>query len=150
DELQGESGADTLYGGADNDRLFGGFGDDILNGTNPDNFQPAIYEQDTLIGGVGADLFVLGDRQQVYYNDCNPNDGGATSYGVLEDFNPQQDRIQLRGSANDYQLSFYDNGRGGTGANLFYVGENAVPERIGIFASLDSQLTLEDVAFSYL
>ncbi|MDZ8184151.1 MAG: SBBP repeat-containing protein [Nostoc sp. ChiSLP02] len=47
----------------------------------------------------GSDRFVLGDWIQSYYNQSGYND-----FGFIFDFNPNQDTIQLRGSAADYEL----------------------------------------------
>jgi Domain of unknown function (DUF4114)/Beta-propeller repeat len=47
----------------------------------------------------GADTFVLGDWKKAYYQKSGYND-----FGFIFDFNSKQDKIQLHGSAKDYQL----------------------------------------------
>ena len=51
------------------------------------NLAPQIGEQDTLIGGAGADRFSLGDRQRIYYDDGNANSSGEIDFAVIRDFN---------------------------------------------------------------
>ena len=148
DRLNGDDGNDTLIGGTDNDLLDGGFGNDTLDGIDPNNSQ-GIGEQDTLIGGAGADLFILGDEDFVYYDDRNSATEGSTDYAWIEDFNPARDKIQLRGDRNLYDLSFYTDGNGTSFANLFYLG-GGTPERIGILENISPSLSLNDSAFVYL
>ncbi|MBD2091234.1 SBBP repeat-containing protein [Microcoleus sp. FACHB-1515] len=47
----------------------------------------------------GADTFVLGDWKTSYYSRLDYND-----FNLIFDFNSRQDKIQLRGSASDYEL----------------------------------------------
>ena len=150
DRLFGQSGNDTLIGGTDNDQLNGGQGNDTLNGTQPNSLELQLGEQDTLVGGAGRDLFVLGDQQQVYYDDRNSNTEGSSDYALIEDFNPQQDKIQLKGDRNSYKLSFFTGSQGNTLANIFYLKPGATPERVGIIKNVARELTLDDAAFIYL
>ena len=149
DWLNGDDGNDTLFGGTDNDLLDGGFGNDTLNGTDPDRFEVQLNEQDTLIGSQGSDLFILGDEDRVYYDDRNSATEGSTDYAFIEDFNPERDKIQLRGDRNLYDLSFYTDGQGNTLANIFYLGAGT-PERVGILENISSSLSLDNSAFVYL
>ncbi|MEO1691878.1 MAG: hypothetical protein AAFR63_10180, partial [Cyanobacteria bacterium J06631_6] len=144
---------DLLNGGNNQDRLNGddgGFGDDILFGANPDNFDLQLSEQDTLVGGEGRDLYILGDGDQRYYDDRNATTEGSTDYAVIKDFNSEQDRIQLQGDRSSYALSFYPNGTGSSLANIFYVKPGSIPERIGIIENVASDLTLDSRAFSFI
>lgn len=65
----------------------------ILSGTPPVSSPPFLP--------TSPDRFVLGDRRTSYYNRDGYND-----FAFIYDFNPQQDIIQLRGSAADYQTVF--------------------------------------------
>ncbi|MDJ0573975.1 MAG: DUF642 domain-containing protein [Xenococcaceae cyanobacterium MO_234.B1] len=103
DKLNGGDGNDTMFGGAGWDTLFGGAGKDVLNGTDGVN---AGYDQkDRLNGGLGADTFVLGDSDRGYYNSQ-----GWSDFAVIEDFNVNEDTIQLHGSSDNYWLGSYRNG----------------------------------------
>mgnify|MGYP003465982497 CR=1 FL=1 len=150
DQLKGDDGNDTLFGGTDNDRLDGAFGNDTLLGADPNNFKVQVGEQDTLIGGEGTDLFILGDKNQVYYDDRNSPRDGSTDYALIEDFNPAQDKIQLKGDRSLYSLSFFADGNDKTLANLFYLQPGATAERVGIIKNVSSNLTLSNSAFIYL
>ncbi len=90
DSLFGGAGSDTLTGGADNDRLQGG-----LTGRD-DGI-------DRLSGGSGQDLFVLGDGSGQHYGE-QVGGADAADLAVIQDFASGQDRIQLVGSAQDYDL----------------------------------------------
>ena len=57
DVLHGNGGADTLSGGGDNDGLFGGDGNDVLNGNGGNDTLNGGTGNDFLIGGSGADCF---------------------------------------------------------------------------------------------
>ena len=92
------AGNDTLTGGSGDDTLFGGAGDDILNGT--DSVAVGLNELDTLMGGGGADQFILGDANIAFYST-----GGSLDYVVIQDFTAGVDTIQLHGSASNYQQS---------------------------------------------
>ncbi|MEH2377229.1 calcium-binding protein [Nostoc sp.] len=105
DMLNGEDGNDSLQGGPGNDILNGGSGNDILIGVFPGSpFPPGLGETDNLTGGAGADTFVLGDAENVFYDDNNITNPGFGDLAIINDFDSSQDVIQLKGSSQDYLL----------------------------------------------
>ncbi|MEG3931156.1 VWD domain-containing protein [Microcoleus sp. T3_B1] len=107
DYLDGEKGQDILIGGDGNDSLFGGLGNDVIKGDNSNDIltgvdinaiNPGIEEIDTLTGGGGSDIFVLGDVNNTYYDNLD------SDYALITDFNASEDSIQLQGKADDYLL----------------------------------------------
>jgi Ca2+-binding RTX toxin-like protein len=90
------SSADVLIGGVGNDILYGNSGNDSLNGT--DAIAKGILEKDTLIGGRGADRFILGDNANSYYIG-----GGNQDYALIKDFDATTDVLQLYGGLRNYQ-----------------------------------------------
>ncbi len=107
DLLWGESGNDRLYGGRGNDILTGGTGNDWLSGDAGNDTligaDPLTgrgrAEIDRLAGGTGADRFVLGTREGVFYRG-----EGNRDYALILDFNSSEDVIQLSGSKSNYSL----------------------------------------------
>ncbi len=105
DTLNGGAGNDTLKGGSGSDRLDGGGGNDILIGVDANGILAGQGEIDRLTGNAGGDRFVLGDSNQVFYNDGILDNPGLGDYALITDFNSGQgDRIQLRGSIGDYNF----------------------------------------------
>jgi hypothetical protein len=150
DRLLGDEGDDRLFGGTDNDLLEGGIGNDTLNGTNPNDAALQLAEQDTLIGGGGRDLFILGDKERLYYSDRNAQTEGSTDYGLIRDFDPTQDKIQLKGDRSSYKLSFFTGGNGSTLANIFYLEPGGTPERVGILDDVAANLDINNNAFTFI
>ncbi|MGD1917391.1 MAG: calcium-binding protein [Pleurocapsa sp.] len=96
--LLGYTGNDSLIGGGGIDILLGEWGDDILNG-----YGQTAYEYDYLSGGAGADVFVLGDESNAFYQEIG--------YATIIDFDSlEEDKLQVFGSAKDYSFSEYDGG----------------------------------------
>ena len=114
DTVYGAAGDDTVRGGKDNDMVFGGsgsdevfgdLGDDTVSGVWPDSPTPGVgTDIDTLTGGGGADVFVLGTESQVYYDSSIAADNGERDYALITDFEAGSDRVQLNGTAADYLL----------------------------------------------
>lgn len=102
DIIFGRGGDDILTGGTGSDELYGGQGQDTLIGVNPLADHPGAGEQDILIGGRDADIFVLGDANAAYYTGH-----GWWDYALVTDFQVGQDKIQLAGAASDYTLAPY-------------------------------------------
>ena len=100
----GPGGNDILDGGGGNDTLTGGSGNDNLTGGS--GIGPAgLTEVDRLRGVGGADVFVLGDGNQRFYDDQLPGSPGKEGYAFIEDFTPTQgDRLRLFGAAGQYLL----------------------------------------------
>jgi hypothetical protein len=61
-------------------------------------------EIDTLVGGVGNDIFQLGWSSGRFYDDANAANAGRTDYVLITDFTPGQDKVQLDGAAANYYL----------------------------------------------
>ncbi len=93
DSIDANAGDDFLRGNGGNDSINAGDGNDVIIGTNQTS-----ADIDTLTGGAGADLFVLGDAliagsglNPHFYEKADGND-----YALITDFNPSQgDKIQL-------------------------------------------------------
>lgn len=105
----------TLYGTAGNDNLVGTNGNDILYGIANTSVNNSLGKNsiDTLTGGAGNDLFVLGDARGIYYNDGTASNAGYTDYAVIKDF-LSSDKIQLKGSTY-FLTNLSLNGNGGLG-----------------------------------
>jgi RHS repeat-associated protein len=147
DTLDGGNGNDFLIGGKGNDRLFGGKGNDILTGVDPSGATPGVGEFDTLSGGAGKDLFILGDVARCYYNDGNNATSGMGDYALVTDFDSKQDVIQLHGSASNYRLGTSPAGLpAGTALFQKTIGQD---ELIGIIQG-DSGLSLNSSYFSFM
>ncbi|WP_146347833.1 Ig-like domain-containing protein [Phaeobacter marinintestinus] len=99
DLMQTFNGNDSLFGGAGSDNLGGGADDDRLQGGLAGRDDGI----DRLRGESGSDLFILGDRTGQHYGETV--EGATTAdLAVVEDFVSGQDRVQLVGSAEDYNL----------------------------------------------
>lgn len=59
-----------------------------------------VGEVDTLTGGAGADVFVLGVTSGRFYDNGLPASPGQADYALITDFGDGADRLQLRGSAS--------------------------------------------------
>ncbi|OKH23357.1 FG-GAP repeat protein [Chroogloeocystis siderophila] len=138
----GNSSNNTLRGQAGNDLLDGGAGDDILAGTNR-----GIGEIDTLTGGSGSDLFILGSATTVFYNDGNPTTPGFGDYALITDFNPDEDTIRLNGTRSDYYLAASPESLP-TGTALYYRQQGATDELIAIIQSTTA-LDINEAYFSF-
>jgi len=155
DSLSGGAATDTLTGGFGNDSLDGGEGDDTLIGVDP--FSPGAEvgfgagEVDTLTGAVGRDTFVLADENRVYYDDGEPLTTGESDYALISDFNPNEDLIQLQGTADLYSLDFFTSTEGSLNAALIYdPGITARGEVIGILENVAADLSVSDPAFTFV
>ncbi|WP_430013968.1 calcium-binding protein [Microcystis ichthyoblabe FBCC-A1114] len=103
DRLYGWSGNDTLLGGFGNDSLSGGIGNDRLTGSTSRAFNSLEY--DTLVGGSGLDIFVLGESAGNYYQ------GGG--YALITDYNGANDYIRIK-NTRTLSLSYANWGVGGS------------------------------------
>jgi hypothetical protein len=109
DFLDGGEGKDRLYGGDLNDELIGGSGNDYIDGGDGndeiigvDRTTFGVGERDRLKGNVGKDTFILGDTERAFYNDGNNANAGKSDYAIIEDFNQDEDFIQLFAGEEDY------------------------------------------------
>ncbi|MEH2435881.1 MAG: calcium-binding protein [Nostoc sp.] len=128
DILNGEDGNDSLQGGPGNDVLNGGAGNDILIGVYPGSLlPPGVGETDILTGGTGADTFVLGDAANIFYDDNNSTNTGFADFATISDFDSSQDKIQLKGTPQDYRLQV-----AGSNTRIFSQQPGQVNELIGI------------------
>lgn len=109
DTLSGREGNDVLFGGKGNDSLEGGDGNDRLNGYGA--YSSSISEFDTLVGGAGSDIFVLGDSTGSFYFE----DGDG--YAVIQGWEPGVDRLEVTGNASQYSFQGGDI-LGGPGTDL--------------------------------
>ncbi|MEH2235219.1 calcium-binding protein [Nostoc sp.] len=144
DILNGGDGNDSLQGGPGNDILNGGSGDDILIGVFPGSLlPPGLGETDTLTGGTGADTFVLGDAVNVFYDDNNTTNPGFGDFATITDFDSNQDRIQLKGTPQDYRLQVV-----GGNTRIFSEQPGQADEIIGIVQGRNNlQLRSDDFLF---
>jgi Ca2+-binding RTX toxin-like protein len=151
DELKGYHGNDSLFGGGDNDTLRasrdsevlnGGSGDDRLVGYN-DFVHTNRINLDSLTGGHGADRFILGYSHQTYYQA-----GGFNDLAIIEDFDVQQDTIQLNGTVEDYSLELGTYGVDHQAGTYLYYNIYAIPEAIAFIVGQEAlSLTADYVEF---
>ncbi|MBD2302223.1 Calx-beta domain-containing protein [Nostoc sp. FACHB-190] len=147
-ELRGGGGDDTLVGGTGNDVLYGEAGNDTIIGVNANSPNPGIGQRDNLSGGTGSDLFILGDVANIYYDDRNTSTNGSNDYAIITDFNPLEDKIQLKGSASDYRLETAI--RVGTSTNIFVDKPGDEPDELIAVLENVSGLTSSSPAFVYV
>ncbi|MDJ0554508.1 MAG: peroxidase family protein [Microcoleaceae cyanobacterium MO_207.B10] len=140
DTMIGDNQQNTLIGNESNDILRGRRNNDILIGVNADADNPGRNEVDRLWGNRGGDTFILGDEKGVYYDDGRRNRRGGKDRGIIQDFNPDADQIQLHGSAEDYQLRLTQNKKH---TRIFYVTDQNKPELIAQVQN-QTELSLDD------
>ena len=151
DLLFGDEDKDTLIGGMGNDFLAGGGDEDRLIGVELNSSQPGINEQDTLTGGLGADTFILGNEAGIFYDDGDDSAAGNADFALISDFNPQEDRLELFGSAEQYSLEFESKSEGSSDARLVYnSGSDSATELVGLLENVSADLTIDDPGFTFV
>jgi RTX calcium-binding nonapeptide repeat (4 copies) len=86
----------SLVAGPGNDTITGGKGNDTMDAFGSLTGGITTTQRDTMTGGGGADLFILGDSSGAYYLDGNASHG-SVSYAFIPDFN-LSDTLQLAAS----------------------------------------------------
>lgn len=88
--LWGTTGSDSISGGAGNDRIAG------VPASGATTSAPGAAQIDTLTGGLGSDVFVLGDSARgIYYDDGDPTRTGSGNAARIRDFQSGVDKVQL-------------------------------------------------------
>lgn len=131
--------------------IAGRTGNDTLVGyqpttANPGQFQIDIFNGDLTIEDPASrqwsDTFILGDWQQAYYANGNPDTYGLNDFGLITDFNSTQDFIELNGNADNYQLLDV-----GVGAAILQQQQTG-PDVVGFLLG-NSNLSLESNYFNF-
>ncbi len=148
DTLRAGSKNDVLIGGTGNDTLNGGTGNDLLIGVDPSSITAGKSEIDLLTAAGKGDRFILGDVNQVYYNDGISTNRGLNDYArIISLSTTAGDVIQLKGKAADYSLG--TSPVAGVAGTAIYNNLFGQPELIGIVQNI-AGLSLTSTAFSYV
>ncbi len=100
----GNALANIITGNARSNALDGGDGNDVITGGFAIGLTGS-REVDLLHGGLGADVFVLGDTDSRYYDDRSSLTPGTSGYARIDDFTPADgDQLKLHGGAGEYFL----------------------------------------------
>lgn len=131
DVLEGTDGADYIIGGDGQDTINGYAGDDIIESGDGVN---------SLTGGEGNDTF--------RFKLASQNDGDlALGSHVISDFVLEQDKIQLVGDVDDFDVTFSADENGKT--VIDYKLKEAVGFN-GVEGGDELSITLENVSYDYL
>jgi hypothetical protein len=103
-----------------------------------------------LTGGAGCNVFVLGDRRHLFYDDRDPEAAGEGDCARITDFASSQDRIELSGAADLYRLDFYAPSAGTFDAALIYDTGEARGELIAILENVSAELRLSGPDFVFV
>lgn len=140
--LWGTIGSDIITGSTGNDRISGV----LASGTSTKAMGGS--QIDVLTGSSGADVFVLGDKRGLFYDDRINGNSGIRDYARIQDFTSGVDKIQLFSasyltSASQGNTSLYWDRNGNGKLNL--TGSNQ-DELIAIFSN--SSPTSADVIWA--
>ena len=106
DILDGDNADNQFLGFGGDDTLNGKRGNDVLQGAGNPNDPNDVGkgEIDRLNGGAGEDTFVLhtNNGMTVLYDEGNRRNPGKQDFAIIEDFNKNQDTIELAGSREEY------------------------------------------------
>ncbi len=104
----------ALYGTDSSDVIVGTSFADLLSGAPIAGGLMGRGSIDRLTGGLGNDLFILGDARGRFYDDQNLSNAGMGDYALITDFQVSGDRLQLS-SGNYFLAATTINGASGTG-----------------------------------
>lgn len=147
--IKGNKNDNVLVGGVQNQRISGGGGADTLSGVDDSQMKPGLGEKDVLIGGKGADLYILGNAATAFYDDGDSTTEGLSDYAEIRGLAPLKDTIQLSGNKENYQLGSSSIGRDRDLAIL--LKSSGKEELIGMIRGGQSRaLTLDDAVFKFV
>jgi hypothetical protein len=89
--------------------------DPTYNLTSVNGNNVSLEATDTLLGTQKADLFILGDREGLLYDNA-----GLEDFAAIDNFDIQNDRIQLHGTIDDYTLARGSIGDRDRGTSILY------------------------------
>jgi Ca2+-binding RTX toxin-like protein len=126
----------SITGNSHSDSLLARFGNDTLSGC-PTGSHPGVGKIDTLTGGVGADLYVLGSQANGIFYNGGGGVAGKQDYALINSFIVAQDRLQLSGNSSQY---FLGSSPITSGQGLYYDSnlnhrQDASDELIGVLLS---------------
>lgn len=97
-------------------------GSDTITGTSADEFlcgvpvSSSLYGRnsiDTLTGGAGNDVFIVGAAGRVYYDDGNAKSTGTKDYALITDFTAGADKLQVASGVAHFNVDATLNGQTG-------------------------------------
>jgi subtilisin family serine protease len=109
--LWGTVGSDIITGGAGPDRITG-----VLS-SGTDAVSMGLGQIDIVSGGLGSDVFILGDSRGVFYDDRIIGNHGTSDYMLIKDFKRGEDKLQLK-NGNSYLFESLN------GDLFFYLNRN--------------------------
>ena len=95
----GNSIANVIVGNFERNKLEGGAGNDLLVGGEREDGWSGANTVDSLFGGAGADVYVLGNDVRPYYRVAGKADYAAIDFKIKEG-----DKLELNGIDGDYFL----------------------------------------------
>ncbi|WP_242056395.1 S-layer family protein [Nostoc sp. FACHB-152] len=129
DNIRTGDGNDTIVGGAGNDTIIAGGGSDRLIGVAQNAVNPGLGEIDTLQGGAGGDIYIIGNAATTFYDDGNATTSGTADYARIVGFNASEDLIQLTGPKTNYILGTSPI-NGITGTAIYINKPNSEPDEL--------------------
>ncbi|UUR06971.1 Ig-like domain-containing protein [Sphingomonas glaciei] len=140
-EIGGTNRSDVLIGTGGIDHITGvGSGKGLGKGTI-----------DTLTGGAGNDVFVLGDGRGRFYDDGSNRSSGSADYVRITDFSAG-DKLQLKGEASDYLQGWINNLQGAPGTGIYHDtnGNGILDARDELVALVQNHGPLDASSFIYV